>query len=173
MGHEEIVIKESRLKRKVGIQASALSEQARVEFAILLGTEEALRAAFNWFVQPGLLIHKISTLRFLANSFGHHLTRIIAIADHGSSLHRDSEPDPYMISNIQDLRFVLHSFRSEVENAVVRLDFLSPSDKVEFAKICAEFEVVLDDFRFHGLRVCKPMPHLIIASDSTHNGSRT
>lgn len=132
------------------IDAAAIAEQAKVELDVLLGIEKALRVAIDWEVKEGSPAHKLSTLRFLTDSFERHLTRITVRADQGGYMHRITDAKPHLTNDVLALRDTLRGFRTDLERIVMRLDYIAPGDEGGIREICMDFKSVLDGLSSHG-----------------------
>lgn len=132
------------------MNAREVVEQSGVELAVLLGIEKALRIALHWKPRGRMNIYKVSTLRFHASSFDRHLTRIVAMADHGGYLRLVTDANPHMVGEVTKLRDVLQELRVDLERIIVRLDYMLPNDDVGLGQICNDLEALLDDLRTHG-----------------------
>jgi hypothetical protein len=152
-------MKGSQITHPDKIEAAAIAEQSRVELAVLLGIEKALRVAIDWKVRDGSSIHKLSTLRFLAASFERHLTRITVRADRGGYMHRITNAKPHLTNDVQELRGTLRGFRTDLERIVMRLDYVTPIDDAGIEQVCSDFKSVLDDLATHGQKKGELLQH--------------
>ncbi|GJM24440.1 MAG: hypothetical protein DHS20C16_08550 [Phycisphaerae bacterium] len=147
------------------IEAAAITEQARVELAVLMGIEKAIRIAIDWEVRDGSSVHKLSTLRFLAASFERHLTRITVRADRGGYMHRITDAKPHLTNDVQELRGTLRGFRTDLERIVMRLDYVTSNDDAGIEQVCLDFKSILDELATHGQEKSELMQHAFVQEE--------
>jgi len=127
-----------------------VAEQARVELAILMSIEEALRLALQWMTRDRGNSRKLSTLRFQAWSFERQLARVHMLADHDGYLDRITAASPHLAQDVETLRAERGTLHRELECLVARLDCLSHHEADAFAGACHDLTRLLDKLRAHG-----------------------
>lgn len=149
-------------------ETRSIAEQAEVELALLLGSEQSLRIALQWMMRDRGNGRKLSTLRFHASAFEHHLTHVRALANHGGYLHRIVHANPHLATDVEVLQQERADLHSDLQRIVVELDHSSPDDTIAFGQLCGAFSLVLDALVKHGQRECELLQH---SFTQEHGGS--
>jgi hypothetical protein len=127
-----------------------IAEQMEVELALLMGIEQAFRCELQWMKRDPGNGRKLSTLRFVSESFERQLTRTRVVADHGGYMHLITDAKPCLASEVKSLRNAREELQSDFERIIVRFERVSFDDSAGFRKICAELERYLDHLKVHG-----------------------
>ena len=145
--------------RSNAIAARQIAEQAEVELRILLGVEQPLRIALQWMTRERGNSHKLSTLRFAARSFEHHLTRTRVLADHGGYMHSITDAKPHLASEVKAAWDAREELQANFERIILRLEYVSPDDAAALGEVCAELERYLDQLKTHGEKEVELLQH--------------
>jgi uncharacterized membrane protein YccC len=115
-----------------------------------MGIEQAFRCELQWMKRDPGNGRKLSTLRFVSESFERQLTRTRVVADHGGYMHLITDAKPCLASEVKSLRNAREELQSDFERIIVRFERVSFDDSAGFRKICAELERYLDHLKVHG-----------------------
>jgi hypothetical protein len=138
--------------RSVAMNASICAAQCQIEREILQHIKAALRITLRWEVDQVGLDHKLSSVRFTAQSFRRHLQRIMALEEDGGYLLPVDECKPNLVERARSLQGEHGDFRETVERVIPTMERLSPDDRDEFEHECHELSVLLDRVDRHDQR---------------------
>jgi len=126
-----------------------LVQQTMVEQNMLLLLVEGLRNTLAWEVQGGDIARKLSTLRFITQSFQRHLERVLAIEEDDGYMGLASQSSLWLGHGIHSLKMEHQQFRREAARIVHRFETVGPDDGDSFARICDELIGLLDRLQAH------------------------
>ena len=121
--------------------------QAEIEREMLSHIENGLRTVLAWHTEGADYSRKLSTLRFIAQSFERHLDRVQALDEHDGFIPMVLETKPHLHPQIEDLKTRRDEERSRVQRIVSRLDRLVPDKMDDFDRLCNELGDVLERFK--------------------------
>lgn len=130
---------------QIGSTASA----CWIEHQILEHVKQALRVTLEWKAPAVSLPHKMSSVAFTLKSFQRHLDRLMAIEEEGGYMAMVSEVNPHLQQRIDYLAHDHGRFRQQISNIVPYVEELCEWQPVEFAEICAEIFLLLDEVDSH------------------------
>ena len=122
--------------------AKNIAEQTLVEHKLLSYLIEALRETVKMEVDRNDFSRKLSSLRFLCQSFQRHLDRLITLEECDGYLDFALEQMPHMAKKVQVLLGEHEKLRNGASRIVYRLERVASNDHPAFHAIC-------DDLRFH------------------------
>jgi hypothetical protein len=126
-----------------------LSQQALIEHGLLGHLVDGLRAALDWQTDGDDFGRKLSTLRFIGQSFQRHLERLLALEEYDGYLDDVAAASPRLGRQVDALRAEHDGLREDTRRAVHRLEQVSPSDGAEFAAICDDLAGLRDRVQEH------------------------
>ncbi len=123
--------------------------QAEIEREMLSHIENGLRTVLAWHTEGEDYSRKLSTLRFIAQSFERHLDRVQALDEHDGFIPMVLETKPHLKPRIEDLKSHRDEERARVQKIVSRLDRIPPDDMTQFNGLCDEMSRVLERYKAH------------------------
>lgn len=142
----------TRTKTNSVAEAQEISKQIQVELALLFNIEEAFRIALNWKTKRNGGIRQLSTLRFVARSFERHLMRVRMLSEYGGYMHLATDMKPQLGNEVRTLKLLRDDLQSHLEQLLLRMEHISPSDPAAFGELCAKLEDYLKDLGLHAQR---------------------
>ena len=129
--------------------ADEIAKQFQVELALLVNFERSLRIVLDWMTGDHEIARKLSTMRFVAQSFDRHLARLRVLSEHGGYMHLVTDSMPNLANEVSVLKTVRDRLQAELEPMIIALEHLSPGDKSEFEQICVDVERYLEALNAH------------------------
>jgi hypothetical protein len=127
-----------------------VAEQILIEYGLLEHLVEGLRAALAWPVPGDDLTRKLSTIRFIAQSFGRHLERLLSLEEHDGYLTEVAATCPQLARQVDALGAEHDRLREAARRAVRRVEQCRPTDHAEFAAACDALTALLQQVEEHG-----------------------
>jgi hemerythrin-like domain-containing protein len=127
-------------------------KQAAVEHEALRHIIGGLRTVLDWKPTTDDLARKLSSLRFIAQSFQRHLERLMALKEQDGYMTDAVEQMPALAEKVQALLRDHDEFEETLHRLVLRLEHLSPSDKPKFDAVCRDMEELLVKLEDHHRR---------------------
>jgi hemerythrin-like domain-containing protein len=127
----------------------AISQQMLIEHEMLSHLESALRALLQWTSKGQDLSRKLSSLRFMTESFQRHLERLMALEEDDGYMEVVRECRPEFTSQIEALRTEHDDFRRRLRRASARLERLSSIDVEHCEQVSAELNALLEKVDAH------------------------
>jgi hypothetical protein len=128
----------------------ATSQHVLMEHETLKHLTGALRHTIGW-KQPGDdLCRKLSSLRFVAQSFQRHLQRLMALEEEDGYLAVVIESRPQLNNEVATLGQQHDEFRARVRSILDRLDCVAPADHAAFRGVCDDLLALLQTVDDHG-----------------------
>lgn len=126
-----------------------LAQQTQVEHGLLMLLMEGLRNTLTWKV-PGVdFARKLSTLRFITQSFQRHLERVLSLEEYDGYMDLVTQASPQLSNTVDSLRVEHDRFRDEARHIVHRFEHISPKDTEAFARNCDELVDLLNRLDEH------------------------
>src|SRR5947207_15996801 len=97
-----------------------LAQQTLVEHGLLLLLMEGLRNTLAWKVPGTDFARKLSTLRFITQSFQRHLERVLALEEYDGYMDLVLKESPQLGNVVDGLRQEHDQFRAEARHIVDR-----------------------------------------------------
>jgi hypothetical protein len=136
------------------LTGSDLSQQAMIEHGLLRYLVDGLRVALGWQADGADCSRKLSTVRFISQSFQRHLERLLALEENDGYLDDVAALSPQLGRQVDALRGEHDRLREATRGAVRRLEQVPP-DGAAFAGICADLVAVLDRVEEHSRKEVK------------------
>ena len=130
---------------QIGSTASA----CWIEHQVLGHIKQALRVTLEWKAPAVSLPYKMSSVVFTLKSFQRHLERLMAIEEEGGYMAIVSEANPNLQQRVDRLAHDHERFRQQIRNVVSYVEELCEWQHVEFAEICNEVFLLLDEVDSH------------------------
>jgi hypothetical protein len=134
-----------------------ITQQIAVESAMFKLLEEGLRNTLAWKVQGNDFSRKLSTLRFMAQSFQRHLEHLLAGEELDGYMTNVEELAPQLARSVDALKLQHDKFRAGSRRILHDLESVSPSDQAGFVKVCDEFLSLLQSIDEHNEREAELM----------------
>jgi hypothetical protein len=129
-----------------------VAQQMQVEHGLLQHLIRGLREAVAWQVPGPDASRKLSTLRFVAQSFQRHLERLLALEEYDGYLGLVRATSPRLVRAADALRAEHERFRAEAQRVVQRLDGLPGTDPAALGPVCADLLALLGQVESHSER---------------------
>jgi len=122
--------------------------QAAVEHEALRHIIGALRTVLDWKPTADDGARKLSSLRFITQSFQRHLERLMALKEQDGYMSDAVEQMPSLADKEQTLLREHDEFEESLHRLVLKLEHVSASDRAKMDEACRDLEellVKLDD----------------------------
>jgi len=126
-----------------------LAQQTLVEQNMLMLLTEGLRNTLAWKVQGTDFVRKLSTLRFVTQSFQRHLEHVLALQEYDGYMDLVLQISPQLGNVVDALRLEHDQFRKDASHIVHQFEHVLPTDGDSFARICAELDGLLNSLDVH------------------------
>lgn len=126
-----------------------IAQQTLVENGILKKLTEGLRATLAWKVQGSDFSRKLSTLRFMAESFQGHMERLMTLEECDGYMDLVMETTPNLGNAVDALRQEHELFRQRMRRVVHGLEHIATSDHTTFVTICNDLAALLNTVDEH------------------------
>lgn len=126
-----------------------LAQQTLVEQNMLTLLIEGLRNTLAWEVEGTDFVRKLSTLRFITQSFQRHLEHVLALQEYDGYMDLVLQIMPQQGNVVDALRQEHDQFRKEASHIVHQFENVLPTDSDLFARICAELAGLLKRLDMH------------------------
>jgi hemerythrin-like domain-containing protein len=123
-------------------------KQAAVEHEALRHVVTALRTVLDWQASADDSARKLSSLRFIAQSFQRHLERLMALKELDGYMSDAVAQMPQLAEKVQTLLAEHDEFEQTMHRLILKLEHVSSTDKSKVDAIGQEVEellVKLDD----------------------------
>jgi hemerythrin-like domain-containing protein len=132
--------------------STEIFEQAELEIQALAQVGDALRAALAWQVQGAHLQRKLSTVRFLTQSYQRYLERLFAVEEHDGYMDVALQSSPQLESKIKKLQQDHDQLRQQIRRLSTQLDHLAPKEEAAFETLGDSLTHLIDDVDKHHAR---------------------
>ena len=119
------------------------AQQALIEREALKHIIGALRTVMDWKPGGPDFSRKLSSLRFIAQSFQRHLERIMALKEQDGYMADAIEQMPAIAEKVKGLLAEHDQFEESMHRLVLRLEHLGPTDKTGIENACKDLEDLL------------------------------
>jgi hypothetical protein len=123
--------------------------QTKVEHELLQHLIQGLRVVVAWQVPGPDASRKLSTLRFIAQSFQRHLERLLAVEEDEGYMGLVRESSPRLGRTVDALQAEHEHFRTETSRIAVRLGLLPNTDLPALGQVCDELLALLGQIEKH------------------------
>ena len=132
-------------------------QQAAVEHEALRHIIGALRTVLDWKPSGNDVSRKLSSLRFIIQSFQRHLERLMALKEQDGYMADAVDQMPSLAEKVQALLRDHDEFEETLHRLVLQLEHLSASDKSKVDATCAQMEELLVKLEDHHRREAELM----------------
>jgi seryl-tRNA synthetase len=132
-------------------------KQAAVEHEALRHIIGALRTVLDWKPPADELARKLSSLRFIAQSFQRHLERLMALKEQDGYMVDAVDQMPAIAEKVQALLRDHDQFEETLHKLVLRLEHTPSDDKAKIDAVCQEMEELLVKLEDHHRREAELM----------------
>jgi Hemerythrin HHE cation binding domain len=129
-----------------------IARQTQIEQDMLKHIMEGLRISAGWPVLGPDASRKLSSLRFVAQSFQRHLEHLLALEEHDGYMDLVLRCAPHLGRATDVLKDEHEQFRSEARRLVLRLERLPATDLAALDKVCSDLLVVLGKIEEHNAK---------------------
>ena len=134
-----------------------LAQQTLAEHKMLTLVIEGLRNTLAWKVEGTDFARKLSTLRFITESFQRHLEHVLTLEEDGGYMDLVLQASPQQGNNVTGLKQEHQQFRKEASHIVHQFEHVSSTDGDSFARICGELDDLLNRLDAHKKKEVKLM----------------
>ncbi len=127
----------------------AIPQQLLVENETLAHITSALRATIGWKYQATDLTRKLESLLFVGHSFQRHIEHLMQLEEQEGYMSVVLLSRPELKEEVEALRQEHAHFRQGVDQILVRLQDVPPTDHVVFAKVSEDMLVLLENLEKH------------------------
>lgn len=128
---------------------TSLAHQTLVEHQILEHVKDALRLTLEMKATAGSLSRKLSSVRFMTQSFGRHLERLLSLEEDGGYMDLVRERRPQLVDEAARLRQEHAELRELLANISRGLEALADDDDERFNGLCHKLHDLLDRLDEH------------------------
>jgi hypothetical protein len=145
-------------------------QQAAVEHEALRHIIGALRTVLDWKPTAGDVSRKLSSLRFIIQSFQRHLERLMALKEQDGYMTEALAEKPNLAEKIEALLHDHDQFEESMHRLVLQLEHISPTDKAKFDSVCLDLEELLIKLDDHHRREADLMQEAVLRDVGGDNG---
>jgi len=131
------------------MDGKTIAEQTLLEHETLQHVKAALRATLDWQVDRVGLERKVSSVKFIVESFRRHLERLMGLEEHGGYMTMVWEKNPNLNDRVERLRSDHDSLRSSLARILPRIEQDPQLGEEEVSTVCAELTAMLDELDRH------------------------
>jgi hypothetical protein len=124
-------------------------QQTVVENCMLKILVEGLRSALAWKVTNAAFSRKLSSVRFITQSFQRHLERLMALKEYDGYMDRLAKKAPQLTRAVGELKQEHEAFRTRIRRILLGLEHVSSTDYATFANLCDELLTLLTNVDEH------------------------
>jgi len=125
------------------MEKDAIVQQTRVENEALEFVTMALERTIAWPVQGGEFTRKLSSLRFMTESFQRHMERLFALEELDGYMDVVCRLHPEMSGDVDELKNQQEKLRNTIRQLILKLERTPPGDLVVFNAICEELQSLI------------------------------
>ncbi len=143
-------------------------QQAAIEHEALRHIIGALRTVLDWKPSTDDPSRKLSSLRFIAQSFQRHLERLMALKEQDGYMTDAVAEKPNLAEKVKALLEDHDRFEEEMHRLVLKLEHVSPTDKPKFDAVCRDLEELLVKLDDHHRREAELMQEAYLRDEGGH-----
>ena len=147
-----------------------VTEQCLIEHRTLGHIKEALRLAVDWQVGPPGLPRKLTTVRFMAQSFRRHIERLMSLEEKDGYMDVVGQMKPNLVDQARRLREEHDVFRKTMAQLLPRLETAAESNGAEIASICDDLHSLLHGVDIHDARETALLQEVMLQDDGGEGG---
>ncbi|HEY5314412.1 MAG TPA: hemerythrin domain-containing protein [Pirellulales bacterium] len=141
---------------------TSLAHQTLVEHQILEYVKDALRLTLEMKVSSTSLARKLSSVRFMAQSFQRHLDRLLDLEEDGGYMEMVRGRRPELIDEAARLRHEHGELRERLAGIQLGLAGLADNDDERFHGVCYKLRDLLDRLDEHDAREINLLEQVLI-----------
>jgi hypothetical protein len=126
--------------------------QIAIEQELLGHVMQAIRTTMDWTEGKQRFQQKLSTIRFIAQSFQRHLDRLFQLKGFDGYMDMLVESSPHLRDEIDELRHEHEQFRESLGRIIPQMERIGPEDHEEFFFLCNDLRAFLDRLDEHNLK---------------------
>jgi hemerythrin-like domain-containing protein len=125
------------------------AQQTVVESGLMKSLCEGLRAALAWDAPEEEFARKLSTVRFIFQSFQRHLERLMGLEEIDGYMDNVLATNPHLTRAVASLKEEHGRFRLATGRIAQELERISATDYNAFAHVCDEMTEILQQLDEH------------------------
>ena len=127
----------------------AIFQQIKVESEALEYISGAVERTMAWTVEGEEFSRKLSSVRFITESFQRHLDRLFALEELDGYMTVVRNRRPGLTSKVNGLKRQHDQLRTTVQQLLLQLERASPTDRQNFDGICKDLQKTIGKVRKH------------------------
>ncbi len=144
------------------------SQQTTIEHEALKHITSALRTVMDWHPSGDDIARKLSSLRFIAQSFQRHLERLMALKEQDGYMADALAEKPNLDEKAQALLTEHDEFDESLHRLLLKLEHVSATDKKAIDAACRDLEELLIKLDEHHRREAKLMQEAFLRDEGGH-----
>ena len=145
-------------------------QQAAVEHEALRHIIGALRTVLDWKPSGNDVSRKLSSLRFIIQSFQRHLERLMALKEQDGYMTEAVAEKPNLAAKVDALLADHDHFEESMHRLILKLEHISATDKTNFDAVCLDLEELLVKLDDHHRREADLMQEAFLRDVGGDNG---
>jgi hypothetical protein len=125
------------------------AQQTAVENGLMKSLCDGLRAALAWDASEEEFSRKLSTVRFIFQSFQRHLERLMSLEEVDGYMDSVLQTNPHLSKAVASLKEDHGRFRLATGRTAQQLERISASDFDAFAAVCDDMSEILQQLDEH------------------------
>jgi hypothetical protein len=134
------------------MERQEVTHQTQVEHELLKHIMEGLRMTAGWEVPGPDASRKLSTLRFVAQSFQRHLEHLLTLEEYDGYMDLVLNCAPWLGRATDALRAEHDGFRTQARRFVQRLERLQATDAPALDEVCGDLLALLEEVEAHNAK---------------------
>ncbi len=127
----------------------SIKKQLEIEHALIDNIVASLRSALDWKTEPSNASRKLSTLRFVAETFHRHLERLMAIHEYDGYMSCVVQLSPHLAPAVEVLKHDHAQLREEIIRVATRLERAPAEDPAAVENLSDSLQAVLATYDKH------------------------
>lgn len=132
-----------------------VAQQAFIEHEMLKHIAGALRTTMEWQLNAEDVSRKLSSLRFIAESFRRHLDHVFDLEEYDGYMAVVTESHPHLHDKTETLRQEHEALRRRLRSCLHSLHGIDSDDDDALTNACQELLSILDSVNDHNQREMK------------------
>lgn len=143
----------------------AIGQQVLVEHQTLAYITSALRATIGWKFQGSDLTRKLTSLRFVGESFERHLEHLMGLEEADGYMAVVFESRPELSDAAVALRQEHDQFREELSSILARLRGVGPTDHDSFTNVSHDLVAMLERVDEHSKKETELLQEVLLRDE--------
>ncbi|MCC7086235.1 MAG: hypothetical protein IT427_14625 [Pirellulales bacterium] len=143
-------------------------QQTTIEHEALKHITSALRTVMDWHPSGDEVARKLSSLRFIAESFQRHLERLMALKEQDGYLANAIDEKPNLAEKANALLLEHDRFDESLHRLLLKLEQISATDKQAIDAACRDLEELLIKLDDHHRREAALMQEAFLRDEGGH-----